>query len=245
MNLKYPVYLIIITSGLFSSAIDLSAQINLEMHIDAGENYASEGLFVTTAGFGAYRFGETEIAGGCQFDLKSASGNIFSGFIIKPAREFTIKEFPFKIQGLYVYNRFSESLYEYNWGILANIERNHFIIHIGTNFRTYAITKTAMEKYGIESHKKIHENWNLMYLVNYNLKPSGHKWNIGLTLTNIDYFIIEQETNPVFNLNAKYKVSPPVTLFVESWHKSSGAFNLRVNHFGFFIRTGVVWEIKR
>jgi hypothetical protein len=69
-------------------------------------------------------------------------------------------------------------------------------------------------------------------------------WNIGFSFTNIDYFIINQETNPVINLQGKYDVSKSLTLFLESWYKSSGAFNLSVNSFGFFFRTGVLWKIK-
>lgn len=214
------------------------------MHFDTGENNVSNGLFIKTAGFGAYRSGKTKITGGCQFDLKSINANILSGSAITVAREFSIKGFPFEIKGFNVYNKYSELLYDLNWGILINIKRNHFTYQIGTDFRTYGYTKHAIKEYGIESQNKIHENWNLIYLVGYNLKPLDFKWNVGLLLTDIDYFIIEQETNPMFNLHARYKVAPPVTLYFESWYKSSGALNLSVNYFGFFIRTGVIWEIN-
>jgi len=82
-----------------------------------------------------------------------------------------------------------------------------------------------------------------MYLIGYNLKPIDHDWNVGITITNVDHFIINQETNPVFYLHGKYQVSKPLTLFGEWWYKSAEAFNISVNHFGFFFRTGLVWKV--
>lgn len=213
------------------------------MHIDVGENNVSDGLFVKSSGFGAYQFGKTKVVGGCQFDLKSSSVNIFTGSTIKVAREFSIEEFPFEIQRLLMYNPFSKLVHESNWGLLAKIQRKHFTYKLGTNFRTYQVTKKAINNYNIESNKKIHEYWNLMYLLRYNIKPNDYNWNIGISLTNIDHFTINQETNPFFYLHGKYKVTVPLTIYVESWYKSAGAFNISVNYFGFFFRTGLLWKI--
>jgi len=244
MNTRTVFYLIIFSAGLVLPVIS-KAQVSLSLHLDAGSDNVSDGLFLQTAAFGEFRHEKNTISGGFQIDLKGPGSTVFSGSLLKASREFSIGEFPFKVHGLFVYNRFSELLYEYNWGILAGIDRRHFEFNLGTNFRTYGITQRAGERYDIDSHKKIHENWNLMYRATWNLKPTGNEWNAGLTLTNTDHFIIEQETNPVLNLKGTWKVSSPVTLFLESWYKSSGAFNLRVNHFGYFFRTGVLWEINR
>jgi hypothetical protein len=243
MSTKTAIYVIILSAGLLNP-LRSAAQVSLSLHLDAGKNNVSEGLFLQTAAFGEFHHEKNGISGGFQVDLKGPGSTVLSGSLLKASREFSIGEFPFKIQGLFVYNRFSELLYEYDWGILAGIDRRHFEFNLGTNFRTYGISRLAQERYDIYSHKKIHENWNLMYRATWNLKPAGNDWNAGLTLTNTDYFIIEQETNPVLYLKGTWKVSSPVTLFLESWYKSSGAFNLRVNHFGYFFRTGVLWEIN-
>jgi hypothetical protein len=236
--------LILILFGVFVS-FSVKAQFQLSGYIDAGETNMSDGLFIKAAGFGVYQFEKNKVEGGFQFDLKSPGTNIFTGTTVKVAREFSIKQFPFEIQGLFIYNCFSELVHEYDWGILASIKQKHFRFILGTNFRTYKVTRKAIDDYDINSNKKIHENWNVMYLLAYNLKPHDHYWNIGLTVTNIDHFIVNQETNPVFNLNAKYDVTPQLTLFAESWYKSSGAFNLSVNYFGFFFRSGVLWRIDQ
>ena len=68
----------------------------------------------------AYQFGKTKVTGGCQFDLKSSSSKINTGSTITVAREFLIKEFPFEIQGLLMYNPFSELVHESNFGVLVN-----------------------------------------------------------------------------------------------------------------------------
>ncbi|MCD6597395.1 MAG: hypothetical protein J7L04_06895, partial [Bacteroidales bacterium] len=124
------------------------------------------------------------------------------------------------------------------------IRPKHFIIRIGTNFKTYALNKKAISNYEIDTDTKIKENWNLMYSFSYYLKSFDNLWNVGISITNFDYFIINQETNPVFNLNAWYKPGTPLKLFIETWYKSSGAFNLSVNYFGFFVRTGIIWNIQ-
>lgn len=235
-------YLVLILFGLYLS-ISIKAQLQLTSYLDAGETNVSDGLFIKAAGLGAYQFKKNKVESGFQFDLKSPGKNIYTATSLKYTRECSIKEFPFEIQGLFLYNSFSELIHEYDWGILARIQQKHITFILGTNFRTYKVTRKAIDNYQIDSNKKIHENWNVMYLLGYNLKPHDHFWNIGVTVTNIDHFIINQETNPVFNLNAKYDVSQALTLFAESWYKSSGAFNLSVNYFGFFFRTGVQWKI--
>ena len=45
-----------------------------------------------------------------------------------------------------------------------------------------------------------------MYRLSYYLKPADDKWNVCLSVTNIDYFVINQETNPVLNLSGLYKI---------------------------------------
>ena len=98
----------------------------------------------------------------------------------------------------------------YDWGILAYLELKHFTFKLGTEFRTYHITQKASEEYDIESNKNLHENWNIMYLAGYNLKPIDNKWNIGIAITNIDYFLINQDINPMLYLQGKYRVTPPI-----------------------------------
>ena len=132
---------------------------------------------------------------------------------------------------------------ETNWGAFLDMEQGHFILKLGTGFRTYSYSKRTAEFYGFDESSGIRENWNLLYLFGYQVKSPDNPWNIGLSITNIDHFTISQETNPVFNVHGRYKPTPHLTLFGEGWYKSAGAFNLSVNYFGFFFRTGIAWDI--
>jgi hypothetical protein len=225
--------------------VSLKAQSNahFSVYVDTGENNASDGFFVKTSGIGSYQFRKTRLEGGCQFDLKSRSTNTLTGSTLMVSREFLIKEFSFEAQGLFMYNSFSKFVHESNWAIVFKTHFQHFSYKLGVNFRTFKVTKKAISDFDIDKNKSLHEKWNLMYLVRYNLKPSNYKWNIGISLTNIDHFIINQETNPEFYLHGKYDLTKKLTLLTEVWYKSAGALNISVNYFGFFVRTGIIWKI--
>lgn len=219
------------------------AQFRISSYIDIGSNNVSDGIFLDAAGLASYQFGKNQFDAGFQLNLLQIENPFFSGTNFKYGREIQIKEFSFEIQALFMLNRFSEFMYEYDWGVLFKTEQKHFKYLFGPSFRTYAITHNGIDTYEIDPSNNLHENWNFMYLIAYNLKEVESDWNVGLTLTNIDYFIINQETNPIFNVHGSYKLSQPITLFAEAWYKSAGAFNLSVNYFGFFFRTGIIWKL--
>lgn len=75
--------------------------------------------------------------------------------------------------------------------------------------------------------------------------PHNHNWNLGLTITNIDYYTINQSTNPIFNLQMKYDLKPNLSVRIDSWYKQAGIFNIYANYFGYFFRGGVKWEIGK
>ena len=220
----------------------MQAQLTLSAYIDAGDNNVSEGLYIKSSALGEYQINKFRIEGGAQFDLKNAGSNFLSGGRLIVAREFSIKKFQFETQGLFMYDPFSPLVHESNWGVLINIPREHFNYKLGTEFKTYHITNKAENDYNITSNKKLNENRNLIYLVKYVLKPPDHKWNAGASITNTDHFLINQETNPMVNIEGRYAISSPLTLYVESWYKSAGSLNISANYFGFFFRTGIIWN---
>ena len=220
----------------------MQAQLKLSAYFDAGDNNVSEGLYIKSSALGSYQINKFRVEGGAQFDLKDAGSNFLTGGSIIVAREFSINKFLFETQGLFMYDPFSPLVHESNWGVLANIPRKHFNYKLGTEFKTYHITNKAENDYDITSNKKLNEKWNLIYLIKYSLKPSEHKWNAGASITNIDHFLINQETNPMVNIEGRYDISSPLTLYVESWYKSAGSLNISANYFSFFFRTGIIWK---
>lgn len=219
------------------------AQYQVTLYTDAGKTVVSDGFFTKMAAITDYQFGKNNITAGLQIDITGNSNRVISGYSASASREWMINTFPIEIQGFFIFSPFSRILKETNWGFQVGTYRNHFILSIGTSFRTYAYTQKAVRDYDLTNHTRIHENWNPVYSLNYLIKPIDNPWNIGLTVTNIDHFTINQDTNPVINVCFTYRPCKPLNCFMESWYKSAGALNLNVNYFGFFFRTGIIWDI--
>ncbi|HDR68079.1 MAG TPA: hypothetical protein ENN61_03405 [Bacteroidaceae bacterium] len=238
-------HLILIT-GCTCLLINSEAQIQIQPYFDVGVNNASEGVFIKNSYRIDYQYGKYNIAAGTQFDLKSNTGNVFTGLNITGSREFLLRSFPFEVKGYWILNRFSDLFYGTDWGVTGSTRKlNHFLFELGTNFKTYTVNHDALKEYGTDkAESKLRENFNLIYVISGYLKPHHHKWNIGLSCTNIDYYIINQSTNPFFNLQMMLHIKSGLTVFLDSWYKKAGVFNISANSFGYSFRTGVTWEIK-
>ena len=225
------------------TGMNVAAQPGFTLYADAGKNTISNGLFIRSALLGHYRSGNNHLEAGLQTNLYNGKDIVLSGYRINGSREFKIKNTLLRLNGFWLWSASSELLKETNYGCFISMKQKHLEILLGTNFRTYSFRSKAMEELPIEEgNSKIHENFNLMYSFSYNIKPSDSRWNTGLTVTNVDYFLINQETNPYVNLHGSYKVSSPVCLFAEAWYKNAGSFNMSTNYFGFVIRGGVKWN---
>ena len=223
----------------------LPAQWEFSTHFDAGEHNASNGLYVRNGSSAAYEFGETKFTGRMQIDLKSSLPYVLTGVAFDISHAFRVGEFPLSASGFFMYNRFSELLFETAGGLLAHIERDHFHAKLGTGFRSFRLTPAAIEITGEDSDPALSENWNMVYSLGYQIKPADHPWNAGIALTNLDHFLMNQETNPMLYVHGNYEVIPDLDLFMEAWYKHAGVFNISANYFGFFFRTGVIWNLKK
>jgi len=168
-----------------------------------------------------------------------------SGYLADGSREFRYKTFLLTINGFWLWIAPSQIMKETDYGCFVSMKLEHFEIKIGTSFRTYSFRKKAIDDYSIENgDTKIHESFNMIYSFVYNVRPSLNRWNAGVTLTNNDYFLINQETNPYMNVHFTYKVSSPVCLFAEAWYKNAGFLNMSINYFGYAVKVGLIWKIK-
>lgn len=221
---------------------NISAQVGVSAHVDAGESNVSDGFYLKSSILGSYDSKVFRVEGGGQFDMVSPDDNFLSAVTLILAKELFIKSFPFELQGLLIHDLFSRQVHETNWIVLAKVQRVHFTFQLGTEFRTFHITRKAARDYDIRSHRNLHENWNIVYLLGYDLKPAGHKWNAGASITNLDHFLVNQESNPLLNLHGRYQVLSPLTLFAETWYKSAGSLNISANYFSIMFRTGIIWN---
>ncbi len=232
------------TNFLSLICFNLVAQAGLSAYNDIGKNNVSQGIFIKSATMAYYKSGKNRLETGFQTDLKNNKFS-FSGYTLSASRILKIKKIPIELKGFCTLIYPSEIFEETNWGALLKMRQKHFEMAIGTNFKSYNFRQKAVEDYNIDpKHTKVHEIYNIMYSFSYYLKPADDSWNIGLSVTNIDHFIINQETNPVFNLTCLYRISSPVCLYMQAWYKCAGITNLELNHFGFFFRTGIIWDIN-
>ena len=237
---KFPTVILFILLLTFRA----NGQIQISTYLDAGRINVSEEGVVKTAVLADYHIGKIALYTGGQLEFQGPSPNEFTGFYLKGGYEVSAKKFPFDVQGLFLLNPYSDIIHEWSLGLLLNAEQPHFTYKLGTNFRKYYITNKAKNEYDIGDNSSLFEKWNVMYLLGYRLKPRDHHWNAGITVTNIDYFLINQETNPMIYLRGSYAISDPFSVYLETWYKSAGTFNIGANTFGYFFRAGVIWSLK-
>jgi hypothetical protein len=242
-DMKATLKIKILAMAFFSFAsMELKAQPALSIYTDFGSSNVSRGTYQKAAALTCFNKGENTIEAGFQTEIRNQNNSGFSGFSMKASRKMMVKHLPVEIQGFYMWLNPAGMLVETNWGAQLMMRQKHMEMSAGTNFRTFSF-KSLSEEGGNQSHK-LHEVYNMMYSFTYYLKPSGEKWNIGLTLTNADHFMINQETNPLLNLCGSYRINSHAGLYIESWYKTAGLTNLVANNFGLFVRTGIVWNLN-
>jgi hypothetical protein len=224
---------------------DITSAFRLPAYLELGQSNISDGIFLKSALLPTYEFGKYTAQAGIRFDIVSNNENVMSGLSLMGSRIFMIRSFPLDVKGLFIRTAYSGVIHENKWGLLLNSQTKHFRIGLGTNFRTLALNNEEAKSLNDSINTSVHENWNMLYKFSYYIKPIGNKWNIYLSVTNIDYFNISQETNPIFKIGALYDLSLPVTFFIDSSYQSAGILNMNIEYFGFFIKTGIIWNLQK
>jgi hypothetical protein len=229
-----------------SCFISAYAAIDLVNYTDVGSNNMSEGIFLRQATVAMFENGNYSAGSGFLLTFSNQSDRIFTGFCISATGDFRIKKVPFEAGIFYRNNPFSEMMREINYGLLLGYGSDHFRLKLGNNFRFYKLNKSTIEENGLRrgSQTRILEPRNLMYSIEYYIMPADHKWNTAALLTNYDFFLINQETNPMIAGRFLYDPGTRLRIYCEIWYQGAGMFNLQANHFGFYLRTGISWQIK-
>lgn len=237
---------IIIVAVCIICTLNLTAQYKLSSHLDLGESNISNGLYISNSTFFDYQYKNTTGKVGVQFNVLDQSffPSFFTGFHASFTQKIKIKKLDFTLQALYFSHFFSNLIHEHNYAIVEGLELKHFSHKLGVHFRNLRFTQAGVDQFGIIESRSIYELFNLVYLLKYNFKPKDHLWNIGITLTNMDHFVLNQASNPMLVLDGKYKIKEKISLYLETWIQRAGVMNISANHYGLFIRTGVLWDIK-
>lgn len=221
------------------------AQFELSSYVDAGKNNVSDGLFVKNATGVTYRFNDYKITTIAQLNI-TPNERIFSAWRADVGKKIIFFKQALDVKMMFLWNSESALLYETNVGLLFEYEYKQFDFSLGSHFRTYAPTSFAIKKYDLNADNKIHENWNLLYLISYAIKPRENQWNVSLSVSNYDYCLFNQETNLIFGVRGVYNMQERFKrcrLFSEMLYKSAGASNMSVNPFGYLYRLGVICKL--
>lgn len=236
---------ILVISYCFFSPFKVLAQARVMAFTDVGIKNVTNGVFIKSSAIGTYKFGRNLIESGLLMNLRSNNQHFLPGIRILASREVLGKKKPVEFQGFLLQGMSSDILSETNYGALFKIKRKYYDFSLGTNFRTYAFTRRAIDSYEIQNNAiRFMEPWNLMYALSLYLNQMNSNWNIGLSVTNFDYFLIYQETNPEINLKILCQLNARISLLAEGWYETSGLLNRYANFFGVFARTGIKWNIK-
>jgi hypothetical protein len=233
---------------LFISILSLNftvsrAQFSVDNAWTIGKHNASSGSYLKTSFSGYYYHDEFSINSQLQVDIINPQERILSGLLLNASRDSVFQKFPIRLSAQYLFLPFSETLRESDISIIANGTTKGFSYALGINFRTYAYTQQAVKDYNIEQ-QRLHENWGLVYNFGYTYKPKTYRWDIGISFTNWDDFLINQDMNPFWRLKGQYHFDDKIELYTEANYIKSGVFNGSSNYFGYYIKTGIICHVN-
>lgn len=224
--------------------INCSAQPSLHSFIETGQNNVYRNGYFSFSVSPSYEFGKNKVDGGILFAFGGQREKNLAACSIAGARSFKFLKQSFNISGYYLWKPFSTELRETNWCIILGLELPHFQFSLGNNYRTYRFSREYIrQNEDLADNSRIVEPWNLIYRFHYSLKKENNPWNLLLSVTDYDYFIIEQATNPVVFVTGTYQFNDNLHSFIDIGYKSAGFMNIEVDHFGYFFRIGLLWEI--
>ena len=213
--------------------------------LDAGSSTVSDGAYLRPAAIAAYRFEKFSFGTGLQWTFSSAERKVISGGFISGGSDFKVREVPLSANLFVRRNPYSDIVKETLFGAVLKHERSRLDIHFGYHMRWYRLSESAVEQGEHLSGPalSIWEYRNFMYRGTVRLKERDAPWNLSASVTNYDYFLIQQETNPMFNVAGCFRVSDALAIHSSLWYQGAGMMNIHANHYGFYFRTGVVWQV--
>ncbi|HQL70815.1 MAG TPA: hypothetical protein PLA77_08285 [Bacteroidales bacterium] len=220
------------------------AQFTQLNYVDIGNNYVQNRVYFEAASSSAIQVENIGVDAGILFTTSFADNSLKSLFA-GVHYDFTLWKRPLRLDVMYLHGFVTDYVKEMQAAIWLSYRKNRFQLKLGNNTRVYGLTrlgKTQTGEHG-SSTERLTEPRNLMYQFSFFLKPELSRWNLSINLLNFDYFLIQQETNPMISLRFTYWTRNDISLFSDLWYRSAGFANIRVNYFGFFVRSGLKWSI--
>jgi hypothetical protein len=177
--------------------------------------------------------------------LSHTNQSLFSAYTIKASNEFKIRKFPITFGAIYLWKPISSILNESNAGLFAALGVKRFRFLLGANTRRYYFTENARRDLNFSSTTatSLWEPLNFIYGVGYEFL-CFQKWRAEIAVTNLDNYIIEQETNPRIATRVSYGLNNKTTIYADLGYIQAGLLNMRVNYFGAYLRGGLLWKLN-
>ncbi|MDD2634872.1 MAG: hypothetical protein PHW82_05175 [Bacteroidales bacterium] len=228
-----------------SASVTLTAQFKAGAFVSLGVNPIEQPVFVSSGIYASAQYKFISVDYAFDFNINHRDIRAFNAIKTSVNYETDINNSYLKAGVMYMYKPSTELISEQNIAIQIDYLIKKWEFRLGNNFRAYKFKNGVEDIVNTENETIIWEKPNIMYMIRYYFLESSNKWNIYLSATNFDWFIIEQEVNPFINAGGYYKNNENgLKLFMDLNYQAAGFNNIRVNYFGFFVRTGFIWEVK-
>ena len=221
------------------------AQFKIEVFSGIAVNPVDQPCLISAGFSPGYEYKNFSIDYAMDFNINHRDTKVINAFASSIAYKINLNNIPLKFNLFYCNKPVSQILNIHNTGLKMNYILKKWDFTLGNNFNIYRFTDDAVKIYEIVDNRYLVESANIMYSIKYFIMQKGNPWNLYINLTNFERFIIEQETNPMLNLGFIWQKNDNwPQIFVDYWYQSAGFNNIRVNYFGWLLRTGVKWEIN-
>lgn len=225
--------------------ICLTGQPMISEYFTFGSNAVSEGLYFQNNTQVSYKLNKFTLGGGVQFTASHSDQQVLSGFFLRGAAELFSNRFPILVSLEYLRKPYSKLLSENNFCLTIERRWKHFELVLGNSVRVWSLSRRQLNQLGMAnaSDRSIVEYRNLLYRLTYNVKPRNSRWNLSFSLTDFDDFLIQRGTNPLISCALMKVITSDIELFSELWYQGAGMFNLQADYFGFYLKTGIRWQL--
>jgi len=227
-------------------AVICDSQSSVTSFVEAGQNTIFNRGYFCYSIFPSYDLKDDSFDAGILFSFGGERENNFGGYSLGYTREFSLLNQAFAVSGFYLWVPFSNELRETNLCLTLNYNLPHFRFTLGNNYRTYRFSKAYIRSDDNPSgNYRIIEPGNLIYTFQYRVNREEKPWNLLFSVTNNDYFMIEQETNPMVLMKGTYQFKENLSSFIDIGYKSAGLLCIKVDYFGYLFRLGMKWDILK
>jgi hypothetical protein len=168
--------------------------------------------------------------------IRIANEQRFSYYIANTIK-FPLNKLELQIQEKFLYNSFGVwNMQEYSVFGGLQLYAPHFDVLLGVSSRLIKPLQPI-------TYESIVEPFNWQYDVGLRLFKTSNPWNLRLGASNFDTFYFERMESLILSLKGEYNLSKKFSIYCNGILKPAGNFHLSANYYGYYIQTGMIWNI--